>query len=60
LQNFITKYKKDFRLNLKLALPLMASQLGQVVVNFVDNIMVAKLGPAALAGVSFANALYAI
>jgi len=38
----------------------MASQLGQVVVNFVDNIMVAKLGPAALAGVSFANALYAI
>tara|TARA_B110000444_G_scaffold256068_1_gene291678 strand:+ start:1975 stop:3327 length:1353 start_codon:yes stop_codon:yes gene_type:complete len=60
VQNFITKYKKDFRLNLKLALPLMASQLGQVVVNFVDNIMVAKLGPAALAGVSFANALYAI
>lgn len=60
MQNFITKYKKDFRLNLKLALPLMASQLGQVVVNFVDNIMVAKLGPAALAGVSFANALYAI
>ena len=55
MQNFITKYKKDFRLNLKLAL-----QLGQVVVNFVDNIMVAKLGPAALAGVSFANALYAI
>jgi|TARA_B110000046_G_scaffold93510_1_gene101461 MATE family multidrug resistance protein len=60
VQNFITKYKKDFRLNLKLALPLMASQLGQVIVNFVDNIMVAKLGPAALAGVSFANALYAI
>ena len=60
MQNFITKYKKDFRLNLKLALPLMASQLGQVIVNFVDNIMVAKLGPAALAGVSFANALYAI
>ena len=60
MQNFITKYKKDFRLNLKLALPLMASQLGQVVVNFVDNIMVAKLGPAALAGVSLANALYAI
>lgn len=60
MQNFITKYKQDFRLNLKLALPLMASQLGQVAVNFADNIMVAKLGPAALAGVSFANAMYAI
>lgn len=38
----------------------MASQLGQVAVNFADNVMVAKLGPAALAGVSFANAIYAI
>ncbi len=38
----------------------MASQLGQVAVNFADNIMVAKLGPAALAGVSFANAIFAI
>lgn len=38
----------------------MAGQLGQVAVNFADNVMVAKLGPAALAGVSFANAIYAI
>lgn len=38
----------------------MASQLGQVAVNFADNVMVGQLGPAALAGVSFANALYAI
>ena len=60
MQKFISKYRQDFRLNLKLALPLMASQLGQVAVNFADNVMVAKLGPAALAGVSFANAIYAI
>lgn len=60
MRNFISQYKEDFSLNLKLALPLMASQLGQVAVNFADNVMVAKLGPAALAGVSFANALYAI
>jgi len=58
--NFITRYREDFRLNLKLALPLMASQLGQVAVNFADNVMVGKLGPAALAGVSFANAIFAI
>lgn len=60
MNNFITRYKEDFRLNLKLALPLMASQLGQVAVNFADNVMVGKLGPAALAGVSFTNAIFAI
>ncbi len=60
VQNIFIKYKEDFRLNLKLALPLMASQLGQVAVNFADNVMVGKLGPAALAGVSFANAIFAI
>lgn len=38
----------------------MAGQLGQVLVNFADNIMVGKLGAAALAGVSFANAIYAV
>lgn len=58
--HFINRYKQDFRLNLKLALPLMASQLGQVAVNFADNVMVGKLGPAALAGVSFSNAIFAI
>lgn len=60
MQKILPRYKEDFRLNLKLALPLMASQLGQVLVNFADNVMVGKLGPAALAGVSFANAIFAI
>lgn len=60
VHNIITKYKQDFRLNLKLAIPIMASQLGQVAVNFADNVMVGKLGPAALAGVSFTNAIFTI
>jgi len=38
----------------------MAGQLGQTAVNFADNVMVGKLGPSALAAVSFANALFAV
>lgn len=56
----IRKYKGDFRLNTKLALPIMAGQLGQVAVNLADNIMVGKLGATALASVSFANAIFAL
>lgn len=38
----------------------MAGQLGQTVVAVADNIMVGKLGPTALAAVSFAIALFAV
>lgn len=53
-----SKYKSDFRQNLTLALPIMAGQLGQVLVNFIDNLMVGQLGPNALAAVSLAIAIY--
>lgn len=36
----------------------MAGQLGQVLVNLADNLMVGKLGPGALASVSFSIALF--
>lgn len=36
----------------------MAGQLGQILVNFIDNIMVGRLGPEALAAVSLAIAIY--
>ncbi len=56
--DLFNSYKKDFRLNLKLALPIMAGQIGQVMVNFIDNVMVGQLGPTALAAVSLAIAIY--
>ncbi len=58
--NILTKYNQDFRLNLKLALPIIAGQLGQITVYLADNIMVGKLGAVSLAAVSFAVALIAV
>lgn len=49
------KYRSEFSINLKIALPIIIGQLGHVLVGFVDNIMVGKLGDVALATVSLAN-----
>ncbi|MFT6337987.1 MAG: MATE family multidrug resistance protein [Halioglobus sp.] len=58
--NIVKRYKKDFSANLKLALPIMAGQLGQITVYLADNIMVGRLGAVSLAAVSFAVALIAV
>ena len=51
-------YRRDFRLNLNLALPIMAGQAGQILVNFIDNVMVGRLGSTSLAAVSLALSIY--
>jgi MATE family multidrug resistance protein len=51
-------YLNEAKQNLKLALPIMAGQLGQVLVNFADNIMVGRLGSTALAGISVGNSIF--
>lgn len=56
LREYIPFYKR----NLKVAFPVMITQAGQVLVQLADNIMVGHLGPAQLAGVSFANAIIMI
>jgi len=53
-------YRSDFRQNIKLALPIMGGQLGQVTVNIADNIMVGKLGAESLAAVSVGNAIFVV
>lgn len=45
---------------MKVALPVMVTQAGQVIIQLADNIMVGHVGTTALAGVSFANALFMI
>lgn len=57
---FFKEYLPFYRRNLKVALPVMITQAGQVVVQLADNIMVGRLGAAELAGVSFANAIIMI
>ena len=53
----LSKYREDFRLNFKLALPIMLGQLGQVSVNIADNLMVGRLGATALSAVSMSVAV---
>jgi MATE family multidrug resistance protein len=49
-------YKQHFKLNTKLALPVMLSQLGHVMVGVADSVMVGQLGTAELAAVSLGGA----
>lgn len=50
----LTEYVPVYRKNLTLAIPVIFSQIGQVTVNLVDNIMVGHLGTTELAAASFA------
>ena len=51
-------YKSEYKELLRLAGPIMLSNLGIVIVQFFDNLMVGRLGALPLAGVSFAGAVF--
>lgn len=51
-------YFPYYRRNLKLALPIVLSQLGQVVVQQADIMMVGHLGATELAAIAFANSIF--
>ena len=55
---FLKAYIPFYKRNLKVAIPVMLTQAGQITVNLADNIMVGHLGTAELAGVSFANSIF--
>lgn len=57
---FLKTYRPFYIRNLKVALPIMLTQAGQVIVQLADNIMIGHLGTNELAGVSFANSLFII
>ena len=48
---------QEFKINYKIAYPIVLGQLGHISVGFIDNIMVGKLGAAPLAAVSLTNSL---
>jgi len=54
----LTDYIPVYRKNLTLAVPVIFSQIGQVTVNLVDNIMVGHLGTTELAAASFAITIF--
>ncbi len=49
------QYTREFRYNIKLAVPVILGMLGHTFVIFADNIMVGQLGTAELAAVSLGN-----
>ncbi len=55
-----TSYIPYYKRNLLLALPVMLSQAGQVLVQQVDNMMVGSVGTMELAAASFANNVFII
>ncbi len=62
MYNFAT-YKEQYKANLKLAFPVMLTQLGQILTQFADNVMVGRYGgddPTPLAAVSFGGSVFFI
>ena len=58
MSGFFARYKDQYRQNLTLAIPVVLSQAGQVVVQLVDNAMVGRLGALPLAAVSFGGSVF--
>ena len=53
-------YRSHYRLNLRLALPVMAAYAGHMIVGIVDNIMVGQYSTTALSAAAFANSVVVI
>ena len=56
--NIIKQYLPYYKRNLKVALPVMLTQLGASLVGLFDSIMVGHYATVDLAAVSFSNALF--
>ncbi len=59
-RGFYKRYQPHYIPNIKLALPVVFSQAGQMVVALADTLMVGQLGSAQLAAVSFANSVFVL
>lgn len=53
-------YKDHYKKNITLAVPVMLSQLGHVMVGVADSIMVGRLGTIPLAAASLGNSIFAV
>lgn len=61
MKSFYAIYKPYYRANLKLAIPVVISQLGQVLVQTVDSIIAGRFaGTTALAAVSLVNSVFMV
>ena len=59
----LSTYRKQYRANLRLALPIVLTQVGQILTQVADNLMVGRYGgddPTPLAAVSFGGSVFFI
>jgi len=56
----IAEYLPYYKRNLKLAIPVVISQIGQVTVFIADNMMVGHVGTVELAAAAFANNIFTV
>ncbi|GAB5525738.1 MAG: MATE family efflux transporter [Roseivirga sp.] len=56
----LLSYKDNFSKTLKIAYPVMLSQIGHILVGIIDSLMVGQLGPEPLAASSFANSVFSV
>ncbi len=57
---YFHKHIPHYQSNLRLAIPVMLAQAGQMVVVLADNLMVGRLGAVPLAAASFANTIFIV
>jgi MATE family multidrug resistance protein len=57
---FSAEYKKHYKENFRLAYPVVLSQLGHILVNVADSVMVGRLGTVPLAATSLSNSIFTI
>src|SRR5688572_33060515 len=57
---YILSYRDHFKANIQLAYPVVLSQLGHILVNVCDSMMVGQLGTIELAASSLANSIFVI
>lgn len=56
----LLSYKTNFSRTLRIAYPVMLSQIGHIFVGIADSLMVGQLGPEPLAASSFANSVFSV
>ncbi len=58
MKNIISTYKASFRQTAKLAIPIVAGQLGNILMGFFDTVQVGGLGAEYIAATGIANTIY--
>lgn len=58
VQAYFKLYKEDYKGLIKLGVPVILAQLGQVTVGVIDNMMIGHIGTQELAAASFANTIF--